>query len=75
MFESLIAEDNRNTENGDTKQAEAGLNQAEVDMRLNLNEDWRKKRKRRKLPDIPKDKKRKFLNRKMTYIRTNKIVI
>jgi len=50
MFESLIAEDNRNTEDGDTKQAEAGLNQAEVDMRLNLDEDWRKKRKRRKLP-------------------------
>ena len=75
MFESLIAEDNRNTDDGYTKHAEAGLNQAEVDMRLNLDEDWRKKRKRRKLPDIPKDKKRKFINRKMTYIRTNKFLI
>ena len=60
MFESLIAEDDRNTEDGDTKQTEAGRNQAEGDMRLNLDEDWRKKRKRRKLPDIPKDRKRKF---------------
>ena len=63
MFESLIAEDDRNIENGDTKQAEAELNQVESDMRLNRDEDWRKKRKRRKLPDIPKDKKRKFLKK------------
>ena len=69
MFESLIAEDDRNTEDGDTKQTEAGRNQAEGGMRLNLDEDWRKKRKRRKLPDIPKDRKRKFLKiNKLLYI-------